>query len=185
MRTALVPASQFQAHDRNWRIHGRAQQRAMDGVLGAVGFVQAVLVNLRTSEQWPRNERGVETVVDGHLRIQRALTHGDETEVPTVFVDLEPEEERLVLATLDPIGSMAGRDADMLDGLATEVATDWADSPGIDLAEILDHGTRRRVTFEAGSACNVLVICGDVDTQRAVMERLTAEGLACKATART
>ena len=38
-----------------------------------------------------------------------AISRGEPT-VPVLYVDLAPEEEALVLATLDPIGAMAGRD---------------------------------------------------------------------------
>ena len=49
-------------------------------------------------------------VVDGHARVALALSRGEAT-VPVLYVDLEPEEEALVLATLDPISAMAGRPA--------------------------------------------------------------------------
>jgi site-specific DNA-methyltransferase (adenine-specific) len=44
--------------------------------------------------------------------------------VPVLYVDLSPEEEALVLATLDPIGAMAVADDDRLRELLAEVAVD-------------------------------------------------------------
>jgi hypothetical protein len=44
--------------------------------------------------------------------------------VPVLYVDLSAEEEALVLATLDPIGAMAGRDDEKLRALLADVAVD-------------------------------------------------------------
>ena len=93
---------QLLANPANWRIHPKAQQDALAGALDAVGWVQQVLVNRRTG-----------FVVDGHARVALALSRGEPT-VPVLYVDLAPEEEALVLATLDPIGAMAGRDDEKL-----------------------------------------------------------------------
>jgi hypothetical protein len=43
--------------------------------------------------------------------------------VPVLYVDLEPHEEALVLATLDPIAAMAAADKEQLDALLREVQT--------------------------------------------------------------
>ena len=91
---------QLLANPANWRIHPKAQQDALAGALDAVGWVQQVLVNRRTG-----------FVVDGHARVALALSRGEPT-IPVLYVDLDPGEEALVLATLDPIGAMAGRLSD-------------------------------------------------------------------------
>jgi len=64
---------------------------------------------LRTGEAWPENQRGVKTLVDGHMRLDIAIESGDQT-VPADYVDLTPDEERYVLATLDPLGALARTD---------------------------------------------------------------------------
>ena len=46
--------------------------------------------------------------------------------MPVLYVDLEPDEEALVLATLDPIGAMAGRDDEKLRALLADVTVDDA-----------------------------------------------------------
>ena len=46
--------------------------------------------------------------------------------MPVVYVDLEPEEEALVLATLDPIGAMATRDDARLQELLSGLVVDDA-----------------------------------------------------------
>ncbi len=105
---------QLLANPANWRIHPKAQQDALAGALDVVGWVQQVLVNRNTG-----------FVVDGHARIALALSRG-EPSVPVLYVDLSPEEEALVLATLDPIGAMAGRDEEKLRALLAEVTVDDA-----------------------------------------------------------
>ncbi len=105
---------QLVANPANWRTHPAAQRNALRGSLGTVGWVQQVLVNQRTGH-----------VVDGHARIEEALSR-NEPSVPVLYVDLEPEEEALVLATLDPIGAMAERDGEKLEALLAEVTVDDA-----------------------------------------------------------
>ena len=105
---------QLLANPANWRIHPKAQQDALAGALDQVGWVQQVLVNRRSG-----------FVVDGHARVALALHRGEPT-VPVLYVDLEPAEEALVLATLDPIGAMAGRDEEKLRALLADVSVDDA-----------------------------------------------------------
>lgn len=131
-----VPANQLLANERNWRVHGQDQQTALGSLLHDVGFIQCVVVNKRTSSAWGR-DRGVETLVDGHLRVQLALSRGEDTPVPVLYVDLGPEEERRALLTMDPIGALAGRDKDKMAELATDVLTDWPELDDADLAAIL------------------------------------------------
>jgi DNA modification methylase len=106
--------NQLLANPANWRIHPQAQQDALSGVLDEVGWIQRVIVNQRTG-----------FVLDGHLRVALAITRG-EAEVPVVYVDLSPDEERLVLATLDPLGAMAVADGELLRDLLGEVQTESA-----------------------------------------------------------
>jgi DNA modification methylase len=102
---------QLLAHPLNFRTHPKTQQDALSGVLTEVGVVQNVIVNERTGH-----------VVDGHLRIALAMRQNQPT-IPVTYVDLSPEEEALILATLDPISAMAGADRDKLDELLRDVST--------------------------------------------------------------
>lgn len=100
---------QLLANPHNWRIHPQVQQEALAGVLSEVGWVQDIIVNERTGH-----------VIDGHLRVSLALRR-NEPSVPVVYVDLLPEEEALVLATLDPLAAMAVADKQQLDALLRDV----------------------------------------------------------------
>jgi hypothetical protein len=128
VRTGTSPAGQFLGNERNWRVHPAFQQDQMQVVLEKVGFVQSVIVNLRSSDEWPAGERGVETMVDGHLRVQLALSRGEDTLVPVTYVDLTPAEERAVLATFDALGGLAVADKEKLPPLIEEVSLDFADT---------------------------------------------------------
>jgi DNA modification methylase len=94
----------------NWRVHPRNQQAALAGSLDSVGWVQQVLVNKRTGY-----------VVDGHARVALALSRNEPT-VPVLYIDLDEDEERIVLATLDPIGAMAIADKATLESLLHDLA---------------------------------------------------------------
>jgi hypothetical protein len=106
------PPDQLLANPANWRIHPGSQQKALAGSLDVVGWVQQVLVNRRTNH-----------VVDGHARVALAISRNEPT-VPVLYVDLEPDEEALVLASLDPISAMAGTDDVQLQALLAGIETD-------------------------------------------------------------
>lgn len=99
-----LPASQFLAHPDNPKEHPFEQREALRRALQRLGFVLPVLVNERTGY-----------LLDGHERIFQALE--TDAEVPYVTIDATEEEERLILATLDPIGMLARHDKDKLKAL--------------------------------------------------------------------
>jgi hypothetical protein len=103
---------QLLAHPFNWRSHPKAQRAALREVLDTVGYVAQVIVNQRTGH-----------LVDGHLRVEEALSHGQPS-VPVLYVDLSEDEERLVLASLDPLAAMATTDEAKLRELLAEVSVD-------------------------------------------------------------
>ena len=100
------------ANPLNWRTHPKAQVDALSGVLAEVGWVQSVLVNRRTGR-----------LVDGHLRVLVAERDGVKR-LPVVYVDLTEDEEKKVLASLDPLGAMAGVDTEKLEKLLADVQAD-------------------------------------------------------------
>lgn len=85
--------------------HPFSQQEALAEALQTLGWIQRVIVNLRTGAEWPEAEQGQWTLVDGHLRVQLALRHLQPT-VPVEFVDLNPDEERLALLSINRIAAL-------------------------------------------------------------------------------
>lgn len=105
VRRDTVDPRQVKAHPQNWRLHPEAQVKALEGLLDEVGWVGEILWNERTGN-----------LIDGHARIELAIGR-DEAEVPRIVVDLSEEEERLVLATLDPLSAMAATNWEKLSEL--------------------------------------------------------------------
>lgn len=114
VRHGDVPPAELLENPANWRVHPKHQRDALAGSLDTVGWVAQVMVNERTG-----------FVVDGHARVALAIGR-KEPLVPVAFVDLDPDEEALVLATLDPIGAMATRDEAQLRALLEGIATEDA-----------------------------------------------------------
>lgn len=108
--TGTEHPEQLLANPYNWRIHPKTQQDALESMLDDVGWVQNVIVNQRTGH-----------VVDGHLRVAVAISR-EQKEVPVVYVDLDEDEEKRVLAALDPVGDMAVTDIDKINELLSEVS---------------------------------------------------------------
>jgi DNA modification methylase len=168
------------ANEHNWRLHDRAQQRALAGALDEVGWVAPIMVNRRNNH-----------VVDGHLRVELARSRNEPT-VPVMLVDLSESDERLVLASLDPIGAMAGADASKLADLLRDLTpTDDGLQALLDDLADRNHITRLGLTepddippapeqaevyVKAGDVFNLgdhRIICGD-STDPAVIARLMA-----------
>jgi ParB-like chromosome segregation protein Spo0J len=169
---ASLPASPL-----NWRTHPSQQAAALSGVLTQVGVVQSVIMNERTGR-----------LVDGHLRVALALRDNQPT-VPVVWVDLSEDEEKLILATLDPVAALAEADPDKLDALLRDIDTgdEAIQAMLADLAK--DAGLYAEPLPEPGDADSaapeemwgVIVNCVDETQQATLLDRLGAEGYQVKA----
>ncbi len=126
-----VPPDQLLANPENWRIHPKEQQDALEAMLGGLGWIQRIVVNQRSGH-----------VVDGHLRAALAISREQPT-VPVLYVDLDDDQERMALATLDPLSAMAVADAtkfvEVLSTVAqTDYYTDLAEAGKVMLADLLE-----------------------------------------------
>ena len=100
------------ANPANARRHGGGQRDVMRGSLDELGWIAPVIVNDRTG-----------FMVDGHMRVEEAISEGTPI-IPVVHVDLDPDEERLALAVLDPVGDLAVYDQERLDDLIASIVTE-------------------------------------------------------------
>ena len=100
-----VDPAELNPHPQNWRVHPDLQAEALEEALDKLGWIQRVVVNKRTGR-----------LIDGHLRVELARRR-KEARVPVLYVDLDEEEERLALATLDPLSALAETDAEVLQEL--------------------------------------------------------------------
>ena len=105
-----VKASELLPNPKNWRTHPVNQVDALKGLLAEIGYADA-LIAYESSD-------GL-MLIDGHLRAETT----PDMEVPVLITDLDEGEANLLLATLDPLASMAGRDDGQLTELLGRVST--------------------------------------------------------------
>lgn len=109
----LVPAHQLQAHPLNARRHPARQREALRGSLDTLGYIAPVIINATTGY-----------CIDGHARIEEALTQDDTQSIPVIYVELNEAEEAQALASYDFITYLAEYDKDNLSALLADVQTD-------------------------------------------------------------
>ena len=107
---------QLLANPANWRIHPKAQQDALAG--------RARRRSAGSSRCSSTGAPGF--VVDGHAPGRAGAIAAASRPSRSCTSTSTPEEEALVLATLDPIGAMAGRDDEKLRALLADVTVDDA-----------------------------------------------------------
>jgi hypothetical protein len=100
--------SELTEHPSNWRGHPETQTRALRDLVGEVGWAGALLYNERTSR-----------LLDGHARRKLGTDP-----VPVLIGNWSEAQELLILATLDPIGSMAQADYQTAATVAAQVQAD-------------------------------------------------------------
>jgi ParB-like chromosome segregation protein Spo0J len=106
-----VPASRLRPHPDNWKAHPDGQRLALRAMLRELGFADVLLGRHMT-------DGGIE-IVDGHLRREEM----GEQEVPVVILDLNDDETRKLLITLDPLAAMSEADPGDLRALLDQVQT--------------------------------------------------------------
>lgn len=171
-----APANQFLAHELNARRHPGHQRDALRGSLNEVGWVAPVIVSAKTGK-----------LLDGHARIEEALTRDENAEVPFIKVDVSEGEERLILASFDPITNQAYYDKEVLDALLREVSTGDAALQALlsDLAQannLIPQETEDVDTSPTldGLQYQVIVICDNEAHQAELLSRFEEDGLQCR-----
>ena len=172
------PANQFLAHELNARRHPAKQRDALRGSLDAVGWVAPVIVSARSGK-----------ILDGHARVEEALSKDEHSLVPFVEVDVSENEERTILATFDPITGLATYEREALDALLREVDTgeaalqemlsELAEREGLLAKDLKDDADTSAQIGEL--QFRVIVLCESEAQQSALLERFEQEGLQCQA----
>lgn len=93
----------------NWRKHPKRQMEALENTLEQNGWAGACLFNTKTGN-----------LIDGHARTEVDFKNMPPW-VPVLVGEWEPEQEKHILLTLDPIAAMADEDARMLKALVDDV----------------------------------------------------------------
>ena len=171
-----VKAGRLRPNPRNWRTHPQAQRDAVRGLLAEIGYADALLAR-------PLADGSLE-LIDGHLRAE--IT--PEMEVPVLVVELDDAEAAKLLALHDPLAGMAGTDENVLAELLEEVETE-SEAVRAVLDEILarhealsDDDSTQELPPEVpiSETFEVVIECRDEAEQKAVYERMTAEGFTCR-----
>lgn len=100
----------------NWRRHPQEQSDGLEAVIREVGWAGALLYNETTGR-----------LIDGHARKKLPEDLAVDGKVPVLVGEWTEDQERTILATLDPLGAMAEADslalADLLESISTDDET--------------------------------------------------------------
>lgn len=169
-----VPASQLLPNPKNWRTHPEKQRNAIQGVLAEIGYADALL-----AREMPD---GSLMLLDGHLRAETT----PEQDVPVLILDLNDAEADKLLATLDPISAMAGKNDELFAELTAEMETSSAavrelldETLGEALADAdLESAARQEPIIP--QLFQIVIDCGTETIQAELFERFRSEGLKCR-----
>jgi len=139
-----VKASELMPNPKNWRLHPVTQENALRSILADIGFADAAIAR--------QTDAGL-MLIDGHLRTDVA----SDAEIPVLIVDLNEEEADRLLATLDPIATMAEANSDMLENLIRGV--DFSE----DVSDLLEGIIDRQEVPEPPAGFDTFD--GDMETQ--------------------
>lgn len=137
-----IPHRRIRPNPKNWRLHPIEQRNVLRGVFADVGIVDAVLVRPVDDEAvvslqavargdavafqaWFDSYTGDYILVDGHLRVEELQIH--DGLIDAIVLDIDAREEAEVLATFDPISTLAETDLEKLEALAREVQSESPD----------------------------------------------------------
>ena len=167
-----VRAGDLVPHEHNWRRHPIEQRAALEAILDDVGFARSLL-----AYELPD---GRLKLIDGHLRADL----DPDAFVTVEILDVDDEEARKLLLTIDPLAALAQSDQEALAALRQVTETDQAALS--DLWQSLQGATReaeKDLASEPPPAPQfmILIECRDEAEQTDLLERFHEEGLRCKA----
>ena len=122
----MVRAGDLVPHPLNWRLHTEQQRTFMSMLLTRIGYTGALMGRDMAD--------GTVQLIDGHLRAE--LT--SDSMVPVIIVELSDQETLEVLATLDPLSTLADYDQEAINALVEgleEGITMMVEDMGLEAAE--------------------------------------------------
>ncbi|MDO5112843.1 MAG: ParB N-terminal domain-containing protein [Planctomycetia bacterium] len=166
-----VPASELLPNPKNWRTHPEAQKNVLQGLLAEVGYADALIARER--------EDGSLELIDGHLRAETT----PQQEVPVLVLDVSEAEADKILATLDPLSAMAGKNEVLLTELIQGIETQSQAVQAMLEKSLTSQETTGPVFREeivVPEVFQVVVECESETQQGEVYERLRSEGFQCR-----
>ncbi len=173
-----VKARDLVPHELNPRTHTPQQRAILTELYQQVGFARSLLA-YETAD-------GRLKLIDGHLRA--SLTPDDEVDVE--ILDVNDDEARTLLLSIDPLAQLAQYDADTLAELrqisesdSEVLQTFWQT---VDQASLFTKAkVRKSITKEQPDLITeqfaVMITCADEKEQITLLRRFKQEGLICKA----
>ena len=171
-----IPASDLKPNPKNWRTHPERQKDVLKGVLAEIGYADALL-----ARELPD---GSLELIDGHLRAETT----PDMQVPVLVLDLNDEEADKLLAVLDPLAALAGKDDELLASLVESLETDNAAMQSL-LDELIAQNEASLVDvnsdvplkdLEIPKCYQIIVECESESEQQALFELLIAQGAKCR-----
>jgi len=182
-----VRAGDLSANVHNWRTHPQAQVAAMQGILKEIGYAGALIARELAD--------GTLELIDGHLRKEL----DPEQIVPVLILDVNEDEGKKLLLSVDPLAAMAENNKSALEQLLRETPMEdaalkaMADSlaalNGISLDEIVPdaeglpdiHETVRHTVVVPYDDAEIPLLCKFLDLEalperlgKAIIERIKA-----------
>lgn len=148
LRLEYVDPNSLDDNKLNYKKHTQRQNAALNATLDANGWAGALLYNERTKK-----------LIDGHGRKALAIKRGEKL-VPVLVGSWTEEQERQLLATLDPIGQMAQINASALKSLTAGVQQNLDNFKGKgkeSLSKLNADIHRYASSVESGEAPSVLL----------------------------
>jgi len=168
-----VRAGDLIPHELNFRLHPDVQRAALASLYAAIGFARSLLA-------YELPDRRLK-LLDGHLR--RDLD--PDMEVDVEVLDVNDDEARALLLSIDPLAALAQAQAQLRDRLleltpapSAEVQAAWDASAAPELAALKAPLPWR--AQEIPEQYLVLVTCRDQKQQVELLERFRREGLEYK-----
>lgn len=172
-----VRAGDLLPHEFNYRTHPESQVTALQALYAEVGFARSLLAFELTD--------GRLKLLDGHLRRQM---HPEEI-VDVEVLDLNDDEARKLLLSLDPLASLAGTDAAVHARLREITHSDAAALQALwQSTSAAEAATKAALEAAEPSApvapreqFLILIECANEAEQAELLERFQQDGLRCKA----
>lgn len=175
-----VRAGDLVPHEMNPRTHSDTQREALAALLGEIGFARSVL-----AYELPD---GRLKLIDGHLR--QSMDPDQEIEVE--ILDVNDEEARKLLLSIDPLAQLAGFDTEAVEHLRAVVRSDndtlnalWdAVAQNQAMSQTALQKSKSRTPPRAGDEDTrflVLIECDNERQQVDLLRRFKREGLVCQA----
>lgn len=173
-----IRAGDLVPHELNPRIHSDNQRKALNALYEEIGFARSVL-----AYELPD---GRLKLIDGHLR----QSMDPDMEVEVEVLDVNDEEARKLLLSIDPLAQMANFDDEALQQLRdiTKSDNDVLENLWASLKQT-DEGTRTKIKVQTEKVETdplpeqfiVLIECSTEEEQIKLLRQFKKQGMKCRA----